>query len=310
MKKFISLLLAFSVLLSLGSVALASEASLEMSQLIEEYAVDTGTYYRYQTMYNGDEWLAVIFIPNSDRDIEFNATMMATEGEELSEVDDGIYTVYLEPSAESDNTDYLSEGFASLDEANVIHVSPIESESVPIVENRRSSAQADLFNAARDIYGDEYVKLIRRVHSYSGVEYVDVYEDMLLRMVEKGTMTFDIGTTLSAISLMLYKATGVSALLSFISMALSIGGEYCETRKEADVYVVDVDFGRWTTVNGEDTVYTITSKIYSHIGIDERGNEERAYLQEDSPLLYYVPSETYYNDTLAQADDAYELYMN
>lgn len=309
MKKFISSLLVFAMFLSLSSVASASEIQHEAPELLEEYAIDTGTYYTYSVNYWGETWYAIVFVPNDGRDVVFSATSIVTSGTgNQNEPDDRIYTVSLKPSLTSDAVDYLRDGFASLDKASVISATSFVP-SEPVVE-RRDSIQADLFGAMREIYGNEYERIVYRNSTYPGIKEVKVYQDLVLRMNKKGARTFSAGTALSMVSLTLTKLTKINVTLSFLSTALSVATEYLDARKDVDAYVVKADFGRWTTIDDGSYVYTVTNKIYSHCGLNERSNETRAYLQGGNPEPLYIPSSSYYDRFYAQTNDAYNAYMN
>ena len=60
MKKSISLFLIVAMLFSMSSVAFAADNVQMEPELFEEYAVDTGIFYRYTLDYVGDEWDAII----------------------------------------------------------------------------------------------------------------------------------------------------------------------------------------------------------------------------------------------------------
>ena len=94
MKKSISLFLIVAMLFSMSSVAFAADNVQMEPELFEEYAVDTGIFYRYTLDYVGDEWDAIIFVPNDGSSVSFSATKITplVEGE-LDEADDGIYSV-------------------------------------------------------------------------------------------------------------------------------------------------------------------------------------------------------------------------
>lgn len=306
MKKSISLFLIVAMLFSMSSVAFAADNVQMEPELFEEYAVDTGIFYRYTLDYVGDEWDAIIFVPNDGSSVSFSATKITplVEGE-LDEADDGIYSVTIEAGANKEPLEYLREGFSLLNQASVVSASTFDTNTV----EQRDSVQADLFAAARKIYGNEYERVVYNDYTYPNVDVISVHGDLTLRMRKEGSKTFEVGTSLSVAALALTKMTGVSVTLSFLSLVVSVRGEIIDTLAVVDAYVVDVDFGRWTTVDNGDYVYTIANKIYQHCGLNERNNETKAYLQDEEPELLYMPSPTYYNDYSAQVEDAYNMYL-
>lgn len=311
MKKCISLFLVFAMVLSLSSVSLAADNVQMEPELLEEYDIDTGTYYRYVLNYTGDEWDAIIFVPNDDeRAVSFTATQITPlMSEAQNGVDDGIYSLTIDQEVNKDPLEYLQEGFDLLDQASVISVTSFDT-SVEVAEPR-DSVQADLFRAAREIYGDEseHERVLYSDYTYPDVDVISVHQDLVLRLVEKGSLTFAAGTSLSVVALAMGNLTGFSVLLSTASIVVSVVGEYLDAIAEVDAYIVRVDFGRWTTINNGDEVYTITNKVYRHCAFNERNNEREAYLQPENPELSYDPSSTYYYDYGAQVEDAYDMYL-
>ena len=308
MKKLISILLVVAMLFSMSSEALAAEGVQAEPELLEEYTISTGTYYNYSLQHSGETWNAIIFMPNDGRDISFSATsLVPLESENQEEGDDKIYTLPIKPSAEKGVLDYLQEGFSSLQKASVINASDFDTSGKEV--ETRDSVQADLFKAMRAIYGNEFERVTYRNSTYPKVKEVAVHQDLVLRMEKKGGKTFDAGTALSAVSLAMSKIAAVSVTVSLIAMSTSVRDDCLAANATLDAYIVKADFGRWTTIDGGDYVYTMTDKIYKHCGINERYNEKRAYLQKENATLTYNPSSSYYNDYLAQTKDAYNMYL-
>lgn len=161
----------------------------------------------------------------------------------------------------------------------------------------------------RQIYGNEYERVVYRNLTYPNIDEIAVHEDLVLRMHKEGDRTFAAGTALSVAALALTSMTGISVALSSLALIVSVSGEYIDARATVDAYIVEADFGRWTTIDDGDYVYTMTNKIYRHCGLNERNNETAAYLQNDNPSPSYIPSSSYYNNYSAQAADAYALYQ-
>lgn len=306
MRRIISLFLAVVLIFSVNSMAFATDTVQTEPKLYDEYTISTGVYYSYTLNYDNAEWTAIIFVPNDERDVSFSAVQVNNLSvERQDEENDGIYTLTIEKAQGKGTLDYLRDGFASLNEANEISLESFNADAV----QRRDSVQADLFNDARSIYGNEYERVVFRDYSYSGVDVIAVHEDMVLRMNSVGSASFGVGTSLSSAALVLTKYTKISVALSVLSLVVSVAGEIIDAYATVDAYIVEVDFGRWTTVNNGSQEYTITNKIYKHCGLNERNNEVRAYLQEENAELNYYPSSSYYHDYTAQADDAYDLYF-
>lgn len=175
MKKSISLFLIVAMLFSMSSVAFAADNVQMEPELFEEYAVDTGIFYRYTLDYVGDEWDAIIFVPNDGSSVSFSATKITplVEGE-LDEADDGIYSVTIEAGANKEPLEYLREGFSLLNQASVVSASTFDTNTV----EQRDSVQADLFAAARKIYGNEYERVVYNDYTYPNVDVISVHEDL------------------------------------------------------------------------------------------------------------------------------------
>lgn len=306
MKKSISLLLVVAMLFSMSSIAFAADNMSMEPELLEEYAVNTGTFYTYALDYVDDTWNAIIFVPNDGNSVSFSATKITPLVEEAQDgADDRIYSVTIEAVENKDPLEYLQEGFSLLGQASVVNAASFDTS----VAERRDSVQADLFADARKIYGSEYQRVVCRDYTYPNVNVISVHEDLVMRMTKKGTKTFAAGTSLSVAALALTKMAKISVRISVLSLVVSVVGECISAAASVDAYVVDVDFGRWTTINNGSYVYTMTNKIYRHCGLNERNNETRAYLQREDPELAYTHSSAYYNDYSAQIADAYNLYL-
>ena len=173
MKKSISLFLIVAMLFYMSSVAFATDNVQMEPELFEEYAVDTGIFYRYTLDYVGDEWDAIIFVPNDGSSVSFSATKITplVEGE-LDEADDGIYSVTIEAGANKEPLEYLREGFSLLNQASVVSASTFDTNTV----EQRDSVQADLFAAARKIYGNEYERVVYNDYTYPNVDVISVLE--------------------------------------------------------------------------------------------------------------------------------------
>lgn len=310
MKKLLSLLLIVAMLFSVNSVAFAADYSQAELGLLEVYTVDTGVYYRYGAFHDGEEWIAIVFMPNNGRNISFSATpLVPPAAEEQEKQDDRIYTISIASSANKGSADYLQEGFASLQEASVISASFFDTIESANEAPLRDSVQRDLFAAMRQIYGNEYERVVYRNLTYPNINEIDVHQDLVFRMHREGSRTFGVGTALSVAALALTRLTGISVAISFLALIVSVSGEYINASATVDAYIVEADFGRWTTIDDGDYVYTMTNKIYTHCGLNERNNETAAYLQNDNPTPEYIPSSTYYNSYSAQAADAYAMYL-
>ena len=310
MKKIISMLLVVTMLISMNSVALAAEFSQAQPKLLEEYAVDTGVYYRYELFRDGEKWVAIVFAPNDGSNITFYAApRLFPEAEVLENRDYSIYTVSIKPSVNAEKTDYLREGFASLQEATVTNASAFDTIGSASGEMTRDSVQRDLYNDLREIHEDEYERVVYRNLTYPDVNEIAVHEDLIFRHRPKGDKTFAAGTALSLVAIALTNMTGISVALSSLAVVVSVSGEYLAASATIEAYIVEADFGRWTTIDDIDYVYTMTNKIYRYCGLNELNNEVEAYVQNDNPTPIYNPSSSYYNNYSAQAADAYAMYQ-
>lgn len=305
-KKFVSLLLVIVMLFSMSFTAVAIEISQTKPVLLEEYESEVGTYYRYALSYHNAIWHSIIFIPDNNQKISFTATS-------LNKDDDELYESMIEFSETKNPVDYLKDGFASLECASITNMSDfVLSDNNQASDDAmpRDAVQRDFMTAMRNIYGNEYERILYRDSTYKGVDEVIVHEDLVYSCNKKGSLVFDAGTPLSAISLAVTKLTNLSITLSAISLALSVAGDVIDAYATIDTYILKADFGRWTTIDDGSYVYTMTNKVYTHVGINERNNENDVQLEESNPELIYMPSATYYKDYSAQTDDAYYAYMN
>lgn len=292
--------------ISTNSFALSGTPSLQLN-LNEVYSIETGTYYAYSYDYQSDSWYSIVFVPNNGTQVSFVTTSN-------NEDNDEIYSLLIDYSADTPISNYIIEGMQSLHSADITRssdfvVTSSNDTDTTLYPQRRDSVQADLYADLSDIYGERYEDELYTFSSYPNVDSITVHHDLVFRLEQEDDLFFEVGTTLSTAAVMLSRYTKSSIRLSIVSIALGVVGEIITSGQTVDVYKVTADFGRWTTINDSSYMYTITNKIYEHCGINARGNEDRAYIVDESPEPIYVPNISYYYDLTAQADDAYAAYM-
>ena len=309
-KRLTCLFLAIAMLFSVSSVATAVESAEQNPKLLEAYAIETGTYYSYSLLHNNEEWQAIVFIPNDGRDASFAAVSLDGESND-------IYMSSIKTTRENNPIGYLKKGFSSLSEAetvnvksfsSVLEVEPTEGKNSPSPDTR-DSVLNDLMAQMRQRYGNETEYIAYRSYIYPGVDVIEVHQDLVYRNHKMGAYSFFGGTALSLVALGFANITGISVPVSILALIVSVSGEFIDGDITLDTWILEADFGRWTTIDGGSYVYTVANKICKHYGINERNNEKPAYLKADNPEIIYLPSLTYYNDYIAQTDEAHELYL-
>ena len=161
-------------MISLNQTALAKEKTKE-PVLIERFIITTGTYYSYESIHNGDQWLSILFVPNDGRNVSFSTTQMVTSNDTEQGEDDNIFIMSIAPTENREEKDYLEEGFAKLNEASIININTFNSDEDEDIIQTRDPVEADLKNAMRAIYGNEYSRVVYRNYTYPNTDYENIH---------------------------------------------------------------------------------------------------------------------------------------
>lgn len=316
MKKILSIILVFSIVISVNINSLAASGETFTASEESIYTISEGKFYCYSEEFNDDIWNVIIYIPNEGSTVTFDAKAQSEEK---------IYSLVLSKSEienksikeilsnmESDtslNMDmhYTSEYLTTYNSENTMLVQEID-ESIVLP---MASAEETFYTRLRNKYGNEYANVVKAKYtssSFSGISKIEIKETLFYRCNEKKSYSFKAGTTLSVIALTL-GATPTAAVLSAISIALSIAGETAEKNITGTRYSVIANIGRNSYVNGGTKVYTNTYKFYKHTGVDPASGNA-TIVDINDPVVTYSDSSSYFSSYYKQATDAYNAYVN
>lgn len=292
MKKIISAILATTMTASLAVNCFATQSS-------NTYEAETGVYHCFSNVYQGNNWETIVYVPNNGEMIRVDAKSRNSEA---------IYSVELHKT--EINHEWVEETVANL--ANDVLDSEVHYVSEYVSENSispLSSAEEDLFDEMRDIYGNEYSnKVLKTYYSadFPKVSRIQVKSDLFYR-ASSSSFSFSSGTSLGQIALSL---CGISTpdIVSSISTLLGVA-ESISSRLTGTKYQVIANYGRYCYVNGTSTIYNDTYKFVKHIGIDPDIGRA-GIINEDDPTITFSDSASYFASYYSQATDAYNAYLN
>lgn len=308
MKKILSFILCFAMILSITAPAFATEVSSESDSFMV-MDIDGGNLYNSVT----EEKVVTILTEDERHMIDISI--------KYPEQPDTVYhwaiTDYPEDSFQPTSQAFWDQIVAyaeeRLDAADMIHFTEVVYDEPIEVPQTRSSAVADLEDSlAEALDVEQYYKKIRYYKPYQGQDF-EVYEDMDFRIFKDRSKSWTVELTVSAIitgviGLAVAPASLIATLCGVYGLAVSAFSLI--PPGSMDIYVCQAMCYRYVTVNNSNYHYNITYKVTSLKGYDDTtsGNTNRAYVDPKEIEVEYAHGESYFNDYYEQVLDAYDVF--
>lgn len=308
MKKILSFILCFGMILSITAPAFATEVSSESDSFMV-MDIDGGNLYNSVT----EEKVVTILTEDESHLIDISI--------KYPEQPDTVYhwaiTDYPEanfqPSSKAFWERIVAYAEEKINDADIIDFTEIVYDEPIEVPQTRSSATADLEEDLARVLGvHEWDKELLFIKTYQGQSF-RVYGTMDFRILKDSSKSWTVELTVSTIIVgIIGMAVAPPSLIATICgiYGIAVSASALIPPGTMDVYVCQAMQYRYVTVNNSNYQYNITYKVTSFKGYDNTapGNTNRAYVDPGSKEVEYDHGESYFNDYNTQVLDAYDVF--
>ncbi len=304
MKRTISLLLVFSMLMSFGGNVFAASPDVGTGLPENVCVIDGGYAYSEFT----DDYSIVILTED--------ATQYVSGSIIYSSAPDDAYQFMIPNWAASEYAptsaafwtsvvDYME---ANLNEADLIVFNTDEITTY-------SSAIADLTPQLQALEGTGYSKTLKSVASYQGQTF-RIYEEKSVDVYRTDqhhawSAAISIATLIAKLALK-SSSTLVKTIGLLFGITAAVASSMLPANGNVYYYIGRAWSTRYTTINGSTYVYNIAEKIIYYSGFEDTSmnNTDRAELTpEPYDKVFTKDSEAYYNSFAQQREDAYAMFL-